>query len=620
MKQATQRATTDRIPTDLAWRAQSLWHLAAAKVTAIFVVAALVLFRVEEAGAKGCEFWVAPYPVGDDLNSGSIEEPWATIEHASHNLPNETCTVWVMAGTYYGEAHLVERYEHPVTFKAVEPYKAIFENQGTVLNFDGARNIVIEGFIVRHSGRGSRPQVIKVDRSSRAWSEHITFRNNIIHDSYNDDLLKIYFGVRYVTVEGNIFFNQSNREEHIDVNGVTDITIQDNIFFNNFAGSGRNNERDAKSFITIKDSNGDLDDQLGSERIYVRRNIFLNWEGGKETFIQVGNDGKPYFEAKDIWIENNLFIGNGRDTVYASLGVRGVQNLVFTNNTIVGDLPATAYAMWVSTSGGNPRNENIRFYNNIWADPTGSMGAELGSSRKFSNGNPNRTEHLVLENNLYWNGDKNVPRGDLVSPRKDDPKAILADPLINVNHEGIVLPRWDGSEFLSGSTTIRHEFIRLVELYGKPQADSPVIDVADPKHAPADDILGRERVGAPDIGAYEYYPVVMGGATLTEIRLQWPLWNTSLVTQYAISYTDGQSEQVVRNIPANEQSYTLTDLVPYTIYTITVTALDDVGRVVAKSMPLVLMTTDAHLLLPYMHSSVDWSITALYAPLPWMSP
>src|SRR5690606_28096778 len=127
----------------------------------------------------------------------------------------------------------------------------------------------------------------------------------------NDDLLKIYFGVRYVTVEGNIFFNQSNREEHIDVNGVTDITIQDNIFFNNFAGSGRNNDRDAKSFITIKDSNGDLDDQLGSERIYVRRNIFLNWEGGKETFIQVGNDGKPYFEAKDIWIENNLFIGNG---------------------------------------------------------------------------------------------------------------------------------------------------------------------------------------------------------------------------------------------------------------------------------------------------------------------
>ena len=71
------------------------------------------------------------------------------------------------------------------------------------------------------------------------WSEDVVFRNNIFHDSWNNDILKINNGARRVTVEGNVFYNQTGSDEHMDVNSVTDVVIQDNIFFNDFAGSGR---------------------------------------------------------------------------------------------------------------------------------------------------------------------------------------------------------------------------------------------------------------------------------------------------------------------------------------------------------------------------------------------
>ena len=282
------------------------------------------------------------------------------------------------------------------------------------------------------------------------------------------------------------------------------MVIQDNIFFNDFAGSGRVNGNDTSSFIVIKDSNEGDDGQIGAERITVRRNVFLNWEGGTgSNFVLIGEDGQPFFEGEDVLVENNLMIGNSANNMRAAFGVKGGRNVTFRSNTVTGNLPALAYAFRLNVEGANPPNENVRFHNNVWSDHTGTMGAEAaGGTNDFSDGPPAEVTGLVLDRNLYWNGGAAIPPGDQVNPNVNDVRRIVANPLVATNHAGIVLPRWNGTSFVSGNATIRQEFVRLVNAYGAIPAGSPGHNQADPALSAADDILGTPRT-QPDVGAYE---------------------------------------------------------------------------------------------------------------------
>lgn len=452
-----------------------------------------------------CEYWVAPEPIGSDSNSGTYNSPWATLKYANTNVPDNNCTVWFRPGVYFGGSRLNRRFETQTTFKSLVPYQAVLINNGAAVLISGAKNITLDGFEIQHSGPGATVLLVAIDGSEQGWSEYVTLRNNIIHDSYNNDLLKIYNLSRFITIENNVFYNQGLPEEQLDINSVTDVVIQDNIFFNDYGNSGRVNDNQSKQFIVMKDSNGGKDGQLGSERVNVRRNIFLNWEGqDDEAFIQVGLDGKPYFEAIDVRIENNLLIGNSKDPAGAAFGVRGAKDVHFVNNTVTGNLPSSAYAFWVTVSEQNPRNQNIFFYNNIWSDPTGSMGGDLkDKSNRFSRGHLKDTDNLVLDNNLYWNGWSRIPNGDLLSPLKDDKHSIIAPPMLATNQSDMILPYWDGSAFLSGNESIRDEFVRLVKQYGEISPISFARNEANPDFAPREDILGQLRDDTPDIGAYE---------------------------------------------------------------------------------------------------------------------
>ncbi len=290
-----------------------------------------------------CSYWVAPAPTGSDRNPGTYEKPWATLKHASDAVPDNFCTVWFLPGKYPGENRLNRRFTTPTTFKSVQPYRAELYAYSPPVIISGGVNITIEGFNIYHTGPGAEGMVVAVDHSDKGWAEFITLRNNLIHDSYDDDLLKIYSGVRYAVVQSNIFYNQGAPEEHIDVNSVADTIIEDNIFFNSFESSARTNTNQTKQFIVIKDSDGLNDGLLGSQNITVRRNVFLNWQGqSDETIIQVGLDGKPYLEAIRVRIENNLIIGNSPIQVGRSFGVRGAKDVAFVNNTVVGDLPPSS--------------------------------------------------------------------------------------------------------------------------------------------------------------------------------------------------------------------------------------------------------------------------------------
>jgi hypothetical protein len=478
------------------------------KAATLAALSAAVMASAAPARAQpACQYWVAPPPAGNDANPGTSALPWATLDYASSRtlaLGGSHCTVTFKDGVYNGGHSLYERFATPTTFRAEHAYKAVLQHSGTVIRLFGARNMVFEGFEVRHAGPGAGALVIQVQQDGVNWAEDIVLRNNVLHDSYNNDILKINNLARRVTVEGNVFYNQSGSDEHIDANSVTDVVIRDNIFFNDFPGSGRPNNNDTSSFIVIKDSNGDGDGQVGSERVSVRRNVFLNWQGSSgSSFVLIGEDGQPFHEARDVRVENNLMLGNAGHDMRAAFGVKGGRDVAFVNNTVVGDLPSLAYAFRVNREGANPVNLNVVFRNNVWSDPFQSMGVPTsGGPDDFSDGLPSEVSGLVLDNNLYWNGGDAIPPGDQVDPLVDDAHRVVADPRLPASQAGLVLPRWNGSAFASGSASIRQEFLRLVFAYGALPAGSPALDAADAAAAPADDILGRPR-RVPDIGAFE---------------------------------------------------------------------------------------------------------------------
>lgn len=553
--------------------------------------------------AGGGTFYVSTSG-NDGSGNGSSGNPWATIEHAIENV-GDGSTILVKPGVYDGRQRISGSFSQGVLIQSEEPYKAILQNSDRVLTLYGAggvvSGIIIEGFEIRHSGSGAAPLVVHVDGNGDGSVFDITFRNNIFHDSYDNDLLKINNAARGILVEGNMFYNQNGSDEHIDVNSVEDVIIQDNIFFNDFGGSGRTNGNDTGSYIVIKDSNGSEDIYTGNDNITVRRNIFLNWEGSTgSNFVLIGEDGQPFHEARNVLVENNLMLGNSSNVMRAAFGVKGGRDITFRNNTVVGDLPSLAFAMRLNQEGSNPANQNINFYNNIWSDVSGTMGSTGSGSNDFSDTPMGETTSFTLHNNVYWNGGTAVPTdpNELIN-YTDDANGMVVNPLLS-NQTTLKIPRWTGSLFADGSATIDEVFTDLATGYGRPGASSSVINNADAANASSEDILGNPRT-TPDIGAFEFQATVSlsGNGGDGTIDLSWTV-NTSLPSSatWTISYVGptGNEASPIINLPRNSRSYTLTGMENYFDYSVTVTAVDNGSDLFSDTITVT--PTDIFIFLP----------------------
>jgi hypothetical protein len=496
----------------LSVRTGSLW-------LSVFLLAGVLLLGLLVAGPAGgvsAGIYYVATDGSDTSGDGSPSNPWATITHALDRV-SDGSTILVRPGIYVGLVRLRGTFDQGVTVRSEVPYQAVLRHDGTVVTCFYGQGITLEGFDIAHSGAGAGALVIQIqdlidEPGGDEFVSRIVMRNNVLHDSYNNDILKVNNGAGQITVEGNMFYNQEGSDEHIDVNSVTDVVIQDNLFFNDFDGSGRTNYNDTSSYIVIKDSNGDQDTNIGSEHVTVRRNVFLNWEGSSgQGFVRAGEDGKSYHEARDVLIENNLMLGNSANKIRSPFQMMNVYSVTARANTVVGDMPALEYGARIFTYGVDaPTNDGIHLHNNIWADPTGTMGDTFNRGAD--------TVNLTFDNNLFWNAGNAFPTSpESIIEVSDDANRVVGDPLLS-GYGGLVLPRWDPGlgEFADGSTTIRQAFERLVLHYGAPARSSPAIDAADPARAPAEDILGRRRPAGspPDIGAFErpahpvYLPVV----------------------------------------------------------------------------------------------------------------
>jgi len=421
---------------------------------------------------KGNQYFVSL--VGHDYKGdGSRLRPYRTIDYAIY-MAKDDSTIIVTPGTYKGETRIKKGFKKGLLLKSEFPYLAKLTNNSRVLAIVGnASNIIIEGFEITHSSKKTGPVLIQFDGYATDKVHHVTLRNSIIHNSFNNDLVKINNGVEDIKIECNMFYNQGDSDEHIDINSVKNITVSDNVFFNDFKKNNRKISLETSSYIVIKDSNSNEDQFLGSQNINVLRNVFFNWQGSRgQGFVLIGEDGKPYFEANNVTIANNLMIGNSPIEMRSPFGVKGAQNIQFYHNTIVGDLPSQAFAFRINTEKNNPVNNNISFYNNIWSDPFSTMGqGPTDKNNDFSDTLHYQLDSFTLHNNVYWNGGSDIPSSffDRVNI-DDDPSAHIMDPKISSSH-ALITPIWkeDTQNFDDNSYSIRDAFKKIVLLYGIPK-------------------------------------------------------------------------------------------------------------------------------------------------------
>jgi hypothetical protein len=470
-----------------------------ARSLALGLATLIVLFFAVDASAQ--TFWVATNG-NDGTGTGSEAQPWRTITFALDTVPDGSL-ILVKPGEYVGRIRIRGDFTTGVTVRSQVRYQARLRASEAVLTVynDNAdiEGITIEGFDIAHSGPGASALVVQIQDGFDTDTRRITLQDNILHDSYNNDILKINNGASQIVVRGNLFYNQTGSDEHIDINSVDDVLVEDNVFFNDFVASGRANGNDTASYIVVKDSNAAADEYLGARNVRIRRNVFLNWQGGTgSNFVLLGEDGTANHEAFDCVVENNLMLGNSANPMRASFGVKGSRDSVFRANTVVGDLPSNAFAMRLNQEGDNPVVTGIAFYNNLWSDPTGTMG-------DFTDTIPGEVANITLRRNGYWNGGNPIPQegGDAINYTQDTEPRI-GDPQLPAQ-TSVNTPAWNTAlgQFDGGFTTIRAAFVDLVERYGQPAEDGNGIDQADASQMPADDILGRPRGLTPDLGAYE---------------------------------------------------------------------------------------------------------------------
>ena len=183
-------------------------------------------------------YYVAPRG-SDQTGDGSSRRPWATLRHATDSMPDVGAEVIFLDGSY-GPQSLGRAFRKPVIVRAQHPYRARWigsDPRHRVLTIQRGRRVTISGFEMAGRPGGKGEYLIHI---TTAETSQILLHNNIIHDSYDNDIIKINAGCHHIRFLGNLLYNQPKKgDEHMDINTVHDVMVEDNVFFNDFAASNR---------------------------------------------------------------------------------------------------------------------------------------------------------------------------------------------------------------------------------------------------------------------------------------------------------------------------------------------------------------------------------------------
>ncbi|HEX5903693.1 MAG TPA: NPCBM/NEW2 domain-containing protein [Actinomycetota bacterium] len=138
--------------------------------------------------AEDSTYWVATD--GDDAGPGTVDQPWATLQHAADSI-GPGATVVVREGVYAQRVEVRGSGEpgRPITFAAAPGERVVLDGsslevpagQNAMIAIDGGRHVVIRGFEIsgyRSDASGHVPIGILVTGAA----DHVRLIENAIHD------------------------------------------------------------------------------------------------------------------------------------------------------------------------------------------------------------------------------------------------------------------------------------------------------------------------------------------------------------------------------------------------------------------------------------------------------
>lgn len=480
----------------------------------------------------------------DHTNCGSITDPCATIDYMIPRVPDNGSTIIVRDGTYTGIFKVSNRkFTNWLTIRAEHRYQALIRNSGNfALAIFNAGHVILQGFDVARTDPGSTdPLLAHIFQAS----DHIILIDNMLHDSQNNDVMKINEGSTPILLTRNLFWNQfSGAGQLIDANGTHDTFMVNNMYFENYTGAL---PADSNHFVIVKDS----DLTQNSRRNWVIGEVMLNWEQRNgSAFVGAGEDGLAWYETQDMHIQNCLMIRNSIYTQRSATNFKGVKGIAYTNNTIVGSGPTHEMAFRANDEGANPPNMDIAFNNNIWSVTAPNSQVAFDSSANTQN------QNFTLFHNVAWNYGQPLPTGcgdggcTNIVEFSSDPAGIITDPGF-ASQAGIQLPIWNGTSFPSGETDIWSEAKRIALAYGTP-TNATIYGTADKDTAPYEDLLFRPRGSSPDPGAIQHDAV---NHSMSVIAVQRAIGNSAynlnvVAFDQPVSESDGRIVSLVSSNPS----------------------------------------------------------------------
>lgn len=356
------------------------------------------------------------------------------------------------------------------------------------------------------------------------------------------------------------------------------------------------NTGDGEGFYIGYSNFGDVSKTCDGEEITVQAHAIEGLEMYNNITYDTGAEGIQVGAATE-----NVRVYNNKVQLYGQRPFANFQN----NGVQIGEgTGGLFYNNWIEEGSGNGlillgRADNIIF-NNFIINPGGfgiftdERGDPVGTGFKFFNNtiiNPGDDGLRIYAEQVEMNYFQN---NIIVNPGSGLYIKKLFDGVPLEESNNLFVENMEDVKFVDPDNGNFHL-----------QIDSPAVDtgINASAYGVNDDYSANPRPQGNgfDIGAYEFVPSLRlsGSPSNQGIYLSWELDSTLPNTAtWQLSYQSAaeNAPTVIDNLPESTRSYTITGLTNYTLYTITLSALDDTNPIYTDTVSL--MTSDQQIYIP----------------------